>query len=428
MTEPSRRRHARRTAKSARSRPRASGARERAVAATGRPRAHEAPMQRTRARAHVRDGVELEGAEPVGVRAHALLPPQAGRRQPHRPDPASRSSRSSPKQVAPYGYDEHRPTTHQPQHAGQAPTLRTGTLRHRPARPRLPEPRHLRHPDVALGRDLRRAALDRRSARPSARSPATTAARSTTCLMRFTDLILTVPGLAVLLSPQPTSARAVEVSLGDHVAIPQPMKIGLILAFLFWIGHRAHRARRLPLAAREGVRRGGEGGRRRRPAHHHPAHPPELRRPDRRQHDAHHRRRRSSIEAALSFLGFGIQPPNPSLGKLIADGQSEGFDTWWLVTFPGLVITDRSRSASTSSATACATRSTRRSGRSPLPERALADADPHDPRPDGRVQDRGRHRAGRHRRQLRPRSRARCSASSASRARARASRCSRCSG
>ena len=43
------------------------------------------------------------------------------------------------------------------------------------------------------------------------------------------------------------------------------------------------------------------------------------------------------IEAALSFLGFGIQPPNPSLGTLIDDGQGEGFEKWWLVTFPGLV-------------------------------------------------------------------------------------------
>jgi ABC-type dipeptide/oligopeptide/nickel transport system permease subunit len=44
------------------------------------------------------------------------------------------------------------------------------------------------------------------------------------------------------------------------------------------------------------------------------------------------------VEAALSFLGFGIQPPTPALGKLIDDGQSEGLKLWWLVTFPGLVI------------------------------------------------------------------------------------------
>jgi peptide/nickel transport system permease protein len=44
------------------------------------------------------------------------------------------------------------------------------------------------------------------------------------------------------------------------------------------------------------------------------------------------------VEAALSFLGFGIQPPTPALGKLIAEGQTQGFESWWLVTFPGLVI------------------------------------------------------------------------------------------
>ena len=44
------------------------------------------------------------------------------------------------------------------------------------------------------------------------------------------------------------------------------------------------------------------------------------------------------IEAALSFLGFGIQPPNPALGKLIADGQDSMTTQWWLVTIPGLFI------------------------------------------------------------------------------------------
>ena len=44
------------------------------------------------------------------------------------------------------------------------------------------------------------------------------------------------------------------------------------------------------------------------------------------------------LEAVLSFLGFGIQPPTPALGKLIADGQGEMQQAWWLVTFPGLTI------------------------------------------------------------------------------------------
>jgi peptide/nickel transport system permease protein len=44
------------------------------------------------------------------------------------------------------------------------------------------------------------------------------------------------------------------------------------------------------------------------------------------------------LEAALSFLGFGIQPPNPAIGSLISEGQQQGLETWWLVTFPGLTI------------------------------------------------------------------------------------------
>ena len=44
------------------------------------------------------------------------------------------------------------------------------------------------------------------------------------------------------------------------------------------------------------------------------------------------------VEAALSFLGFGIQPPNAGARQAHPEGQSEGFGLWWLVTFPGLVI------------------------------------------------------------------------------------------
>jgi peptide/nickel transport system permease protein len=44
------------------------------------------------------------------------------------------------------------------------------------------------------------------------------------------------------------------------------------------------------------------------------------------------------LEAALSFLGFGIKPPNPAIGSLISEGQQQGLETWWLVTFPGLAI------------------------------------------------------------------------------------------
>lgn len=42
-------------------------------------------------------------------------------------------------------------------------------------------------------------------------------------------------------------------------------------------------------------------------------------------------------EAALSFLGLGIQPPHPSWGGMISAGLSQ-LDSWWIVLFPGLVI------------------------------------------------------------------------------------------
>ncbi|GAS91508.1 ABC transporter permease [Mycolicibacterium brisbanense] len=43
-------------------------------------------------------------------------------------------------------------------------------------------------------------------------------------------------------------------------------------------------------------------------------------------------------EASLSFLGLGIQPPQPSLGRMIFDAQ--GFVTlaWWMAVFPGAAI------------------------------------------------------------------------------------------
>lgn len=44
------------------------------------------------------------------------------------------------------------------------------------------------------------------------------------------------------------------------------------------------------------------------------------------------------MEAALSFLGLGIQPPTPTWGGMLADGRVYLTTSWWLATFPGLVI------------------------------------------------------------------------------------------
>ena len=43
-------------------------------------------------------------------------------------------------------------------------------------------------------------------------------------------------------------------------------------------------------------------------------------------------------EAGLSFLGFGIQLPQPSWGLMISGGRQYIATAWWNVTFPGLTI------------------------------------------------------------------------------------------
>jgi len=43
-------------------------------------------------------------------------------------------------------------------------------------------------------------------------------------------------------------------------------------------------------------------------------------------------------ESALSFLGFGAAPPNPSWGTLLNAGRTTIEQTWWLVIFPGFAI------------------------------------------------------------------------------------------
>ena len=76
---------------------------------------------------------------------------------------------------------------------------------------------------------------------------------------------------------------------------------------------------------------------------------------DRRLHRAHHRRRGAAeraaaarswsrrveaasailLEAALSFLGLGVQPPLPSWGLMIAEAKTYMFFSFWLIAIPG---------------------------------------------------------------------------------------------
>jgi len=144
-------------------------------------------------------------------------------------------------------------------------------------------------------------------------------------LMRMTDLVLTVPGLAVLL------VAAAYWGGGD------PFRVAVILALLFWTGiARIVRGVFLSLREKEYVeaaKASGSGDTRIIIRHMIPnTLGPIIVNTTLVVAAA------ILVEAALSFLGFGVQPPIPALGKLIADGQSSGLQLWWLVTFPGLTI------------------------------------------------------------------------------------------
>jgi len=144
-------------------------------------------------------------------------------------------------------------------------------------------------------------------------------------LMRFTDLILTVPGLAILL--------VAAAFLGNG----SPYRVAVILALLFWTGlARIVRGAFLSLREKEFVeaaKASGSGDMRIIVKHMLPnTLGPIIVTATLTVAAA------ILTEAVLSFLGFGIQPPTPALGKLISDGQGQMIEAWWLVTFPGLVI------------------------------------------------------------------------------------------
>lgn len=44
------------------------------------------------------------------------------------------------------------------------------------------------------------------------------------------------------------------------------------------------------------------------------------------------------LEAYLSFLGLGVQPPTPSWGSMVFEGRDVLLSAWWVSAFPGLAI------------------------------------------------------------------------------------------
>ena len=44
------------------------------------------------------------------------------------------------------------------------------------------------------------------------------------------------------------------------------------------------------------------------------------------------------FEAILGFIGIGVQPPTPTFGNIIADGQKYLINAWWVATMPGAFL------------------------------------------------------------------------------------------
>jgi peptide/nickel transport system permease protein len=143
-------------------------------------------------------------------------------------------------------------------------------------------------------------------------------------LMRITDLVLTLPLLAILLT-----ATAL---LGQG----NQWRVSLILVFFFWTG-TARVVRGIFLSLREkeyveAAKASGAGDARLMFRHIMPnTLGPIVVTATLAVGTA------ILIEAALSFLGFGIKPPTPSLGVLVNDAQANP-EQWWLTVFPGLTI------------------------------------------------------------------------------------------
>jgi peptide/nickel transport system permease protein len=43
-------------------------------------------------------------------------------------------------------------------------------------------------------------------------------------------------------------------------------------------------------------------------------------------------------ESLLSFMSIGIQPPNISLGNIMADGRNYIATSWWITAMPGIIV------------------------------------------------------------------------------------------
>jgi len=151
--------------------------------------------------------------------------------------------------------------------------------------------------------------------------------RTDSLMMRFVDLLLTVPGLAILV----TLSTLLAAGGGN------PVTIGLILASLGWLSiARVIRGLFLSLREKEYVEAArclGASNRRIIFRHLLPnAVGPIIVNATITVAGA------ILAETGLSYLGFGIKFPSTSLGLLISVGQSAASTRPWLFYFPGIII------------------------------------------------------------------------------------------
>jgi peptide/nickel transport system permease protein len=45
-----------------------------------------------------------------------------------------------------------------------------------------------------------------------------------------------------------------------------------------------------------------------------------------------------TMESTLSYIGLGVQPPEPSWGNLMRDGQAYLNSAWWIAAFSGMFL------------------------------------------------------------------------------------------
>jgi peptide/nickel transport system permease protein len=151
-------------------------------------------------------------------------------------------------------------------------------------------------------------------------------------LMRFTDFMLTIPTLFILLLAAQLlrSMNVPEISGG-------PLPIIIVIGALSWMGAaRLVRGQFLSLKAKEFVDAArAVGARNNRIMWRHilpNAASPIIVAATLRVSNA------IITESTLSFLGFGIQPPMPTWGNMLKNAQSQMASAPWIAIFPGLMI------------------------------------------------------------------------------------------